>query len=126
MYCGETFYLKQDEAKEEMDVEKWKESACKEFPKLLLSIEDGLKGFKRETYPDAFQEMFQKNYDTLDQIEKLYIRQEGEEILKEVCTSMIDEVNKELQTLGKKSAVDRKMMDYNMSMAVYVLTAILD
>ena len=53
MYCGETFYLKQDEAKEEMDVEKWKESACKEFPKLLLSIEDGLKGFKRETYPDA-------------------------------------------------------------------------
>ena len=126
MYCGKTFYSKENEAKEEIDVEKWKENACKEFPKLLLSIEDGLKGFKRETYPDAFQEMYKKNYDTLDQIEKLYTIEEGEEILREVCTSMIEEVNKELQTLGKKSAVDRRMMDYNMAMAVYVLPAILE
>lgn len=101
--------------------------AMTQLPDVLFSIEKPLENFKRDKYPEIFQNFYQKNEEVFRAIESAYIfADDGEKVLQNIAVSYVNTVEENMNSLTKKRAKEQKLMDFNLSMAVYVIPAILE
>lgn len=136
MYCGEEAGISEilEETVEAMseqgdipaDYESYVQVGMLELPKLLLDIENPLANFKKDKYEAAFDNLYHIYEDTLKAVDNAYLYSESkEELLTEFAANFVKEADKEIELLPKKGAKDQKLMDYNLSLAVYVIPIIL-
>ncbi len=97
------------------------------MPKLLECCEDPLPSFNRKSYPDAFARLYQMNFQTLDAIENGYNSViDKEQFLKNMAAALVESAQGKMDACSRRGAKDRKMMDLNMAMAVFVFPMILE
>lgn len=94
---------------------------------MLLDIGNPMASFKRNAYPDAFQVYVHKYADVVDAIEKVYQEEENpQQWLEKLASRLVDTVERELNDIPKKNKRSDQLINYNMSMAIYVLPSILE
>lgn len=136
MYCGEEAGVSEifEETVEAMleqgdipaDYDSYVQVGMLELPKLLLDIENPLANFKKDKYASAFENLFDLYRDTLRAVDNAYIYSENkEELLTDIAVNFVKEADREIEILPKKGAKDQKLMDFNLSLAVYVIPIIL-
>lgn len=92
---------------------------------LFYSVKNGFEDFKRNTYKDAFEDYFRKNYEIYVALEKIYRFDNQEKTMfQSLAKTFVDTINNDIKDLKKRSK-ERKLLDFNMVMAVYVLPGIL-
>lgn len=97
------------------------------MPKMLECCEDPLPSFNRKSYPDAFHNLYQMNFQTLDAIENGYNSViDKDQFLKNMAAALVDSAREKVESCKRRSAKERKMMDLNMAMAVFVFPMILE
>ena len=95
---------------------------------MLFQAENPLKSFKKNLYAEAFQAYLRKYIDVIDAIEKVYVKEDGvdEEWLNKLVDHLIDQVDNELGRIPKKGKRNEQLVNYNMTLAVYIFPAILE
>lgn len=97
------------------------------MPKLLDCCEDPLSRFKKNIYASEFQSMYQQNFQTLDAIENGYNSViDKEQFLINMADVLAEHAAELVNSCRGKSKQERKMMDLNMAMAVFVLPMVLE
>lgn len=137
MYCGEELFA--DDAIENQqgqavvpkikpqDYDNYVNIAMNELPNLLLRIEKPLENFKRDKYPANFENYYRINEEILKAVENAYLfADNGVEFINEAAANFVQVIHATLESSEKKRAKERKLMDYNLCMAVYVIPAILE
>lgn len=91
---------------------------------LLVDSLDSLDNFNKNTYATVFANYFEKHSGTFEAIEKIYLLEDKkEEVLSELSSSITKYVQEELLQLKKKRDVEKKLIDYTFSVAVYLIPA---
>lgn len=97
------------------------------MPKLLDCCDDPMVYFKKKTYPGAFQRMYQEHFATLDAIENGYnMVIDKDTFLENMANALTAHATEKINACSKKRDKESKMMDLNMTMAVFVLPIILE
>lgn len=97
------------------------------MPKLLECCEDPMPHFKRNLYTEHFQQLYQMNFQTFDAIEKGYNSViDKDQFLTNMANALVEYAKSRMDACGRRSAKDRKMMDLNMAMVVFVFPMILE
>lgn len=97
------------------------------MPRLLECCEEPLVYFKRNIYADEFKRMYQQNFETLDAIENGYNSViDKEQFLINMATALVESAEEKMNACKRRNAKERKMMDLNMVMAVFVFPIILE
>lgn len=97
------------------------------MPKLLDCCDDPLPHFKKNIYASEFQRMYQENFQTLDAIEKCYNTVvDKEQFLTNMAEALAEHAAETINGCHGKSRQERKQMDLNMAMAVFVFPMILE
>ncbi|MFA9377362.1 MAG: CFI-box-CTERM domain-containing protein [Lachnotalea sp.] len=97
------------------------------LPKLLMEIESPLVAFKKDKYEQYFKSLYHTYEDTLEAISKVYrYTNDKEEVIRSLALNFADGAAKNIDSLTKKGAKEQKLMDYNLSIAVYVVPIILE
>ena len=97
------------------------------MPRLLLEIEAPMENFRKNTYEGAFKKYYEKNLVTYDAIENGYLSViDKEQFLENMANALVDAAGDKVYGLPKKSQQEKLLVDYNISMAVYVLPAVLE
>lgn len=93
---------------------------------MLLREENPLVSFKKDRYPEAFQDYLHKYEGVLDAIEKVYQEEEHpQQWLEKLADRMISEAKAELEAIPKKSKRGDQQINYNMILVTYVFPALL-
>lgn len=137
MYCGEEIEVRQ--AMEGVGVSKtvnpekkakykeYAEKAIWDFPQMLFSIEEPLKDFKKDSYEKSFRAYEEVHMETMDAIEDAYLAVENpEQLLKELAGEFVTRVNEQMDLKKSRRQKDEVLMNYNMSIVVYVNPALID
>ena len=94
---------------------------------MLLREENPLASFKKDRYPEAFQDYLHKYEGVLDAIEKVYQEDEHpQQWLEKLADRMISEAKAELEAIPKKSKRGDQQINYNMILVTYVFPALLE
>lgn len=95
---------------------------------MLFQAGNPLASFKKNLYAEAFQAYLRKYIDVIDAIEKVYVKEEGvdEEWLDKLAGHLVDQAAVELERIAKKSKRNEQLVNYNMTLAVYLFPAILE
>lgn len=97
---------------------------------MLLQAGNPLDSFKRNLYPEAFQAYLRKYIDVIDAVEQVYVGGEGEgydeEWLDKLADYLVKQADESLQAIPKKGKRNEQLINYNMTLAVYTLPAILE
>lgn len=95
---------------------------------MLFQAGNPLSSFKKSLYPEAFQAYLRKYIEVIDAIEKVYVKEEGvdEEWLSKLAEHLVDQASVELERIPKKGKRNEQLINYNMTLAVYVFPAILE
>ncbi|OYO67867.1 hypothetical protein CG709_16705, partial [Lachnotalea glycerini] len=138
MYCGEKLkvaeLLKQDdnqasvmqELKKPADYDKYLQIGMERLPKLLTEIDNPLVAFKKDRYEQFFNQIYQANSDLLEAIEQVCLfAQDKEETMQQIALNLVNKATLSIDAIPKKGAKEQKLMDYNLSLAVYVIPVIL-
>ena len=98
------------------------------MPKLLDCCEDDpMQYFKKKTYADSFQKMYQQHITTFDAIEQGYNTViDKEQFLSNMAEALAKYGTEKYNSCTKKSQKERYLMDMNLTMAVFVLPMILE
>lgn len=98
------------------------------MPKLLDCCGgDPMPYFKKTTYPDAFKRMYQEHFGTLDAVEQGYNAAiDKETFITNMANALVAYGVEQMNACSGRSKRDRKMMDLNLTMAVFVLPMILE
>lgn len=95
------------------------------MPKLLLGIDQPLKNFKRNLYADTFKRYYTSHAATLEAIENGYNSVvDKEQFLMNMAFALADAAEADLAKLPKKAQQEKRLVDFNLCMAVYVIPAI--
>lgn len=96
------------------------------MPKLLDCCKDSMELFKKNIYAKEFQRMYQQNLQTFDAIENGYNAViDNEQFITNMAEALADHAL-EMMNSCKKRDVERRMMDLNMAMVVFVFPMILE
>lgn len=102
-------------------------TAIEGMPKLLDCCEDPMPYFKRSAYPDAFHRMYQENFPALDALENGYNSViDKEQFLINMANALVGHAAELVNSCKRKNEKERKIMDLNMAMAVFVLPMVLE
>lgn len=139
MYCGEKLdvsdILKQEEdtkteiktQEKPLDYEESLQTAMDQLPRLLLELENPLGAFKKDKYEEHFKSLYKENEDTLYCIWKVVSFAENpSEVMNGLATKFVKEAALSVESLPKKSLREQRLMDFNLSLAVYVIPIILE
>jgi hypothetical protein len=134
MYCGKEIAvnrakaaLQNESVNNHVVYDKYFEAAMKGLPRLIPSIENGMKSFKKATYERVFKEYYEANKESLDAAEQAYlITAAKEEFLKEASRAILLESIYEINNIAKNRIKEQRIMDYNMVLVVYLIPAILE
>lgn len=98
------------------------------MPKLLDCCgDDPMQYFKKQTYADSFQKMYQQHIVTFDAIEQGYNTViDKEQFLTNMAEALAKYGTEKYSACSKKSQKERCLMDMNLVMAVFVLPMILE
>lgn len=97
------------------------------MPKLLSDIDRPMENFKKTTYESAFQTFFERHLVTFEAIENGYQQViDKEQYLINMANALAKAADDEIKNLSKKSQKEKKLMDFNFCMAVYIIPAILE
>jgi uncharacterized protein YbaR (Trm112 family) len=97
------------------------------LPKLLIDIDNPLAAFKRDRYESFFKTTYNKYEDMLSAIEQVYLYTENkEELVQSLACKLVKEASEIIDAIPKKGAKEQKLMDFNLSLAVYVIPVILE
>lgn len=97
------------------------------MPRLLLDIEAPMENFKKNTYAGAFKKYYEKNLVVYEAIENGHASViDKEQFLQNMADALVDAAGEKVYGLPKKSQQEKLLVDYNISMAVYVLPAVLE
>ncbi|WP_099468000.1 CFI-box-CTERM domain-containing protein [Konateibacter massiliensis] len=138
MYCGETLQVSDILGGEDKDVvskphakpedyEKYLERAINDFPKFLTSMENPLFAFKKEHYEPYFRSLCEENEDMLNEVwQTIYYASDEGETLQKIASEFVNQAASNINAVAKKGAREQKLMDYNLSLAVYIIPVILE
>lgn len=102
-------------------------TAIEGMPKLLECCADPMPYFKKNLYPDNFRRLYQENFETFDALENGYNSViDKEQFLKNMAGALVEYAAGIMNGCKRKSEKERKMMDLNMAMAVFVLPMVLE
>lgn len=102
-------------------------TAIEGIPKMLLSIENPMEGFKRKQFPDVFKAYYETHRPTLEAIENGYNTVvDKEQFLTNMAYALADAAKESIDKKPKKSQRENLLMDYNFCLAVYIYPAILE
>ena len=95
---------------------------------MLFQAGNPLSSFKKNLYGEAFQAYLRKYIEVIDAIEKVYIKEDGvdEEWLDKLADHLVDQAAVELDRIPKKGKRNEQLVNYNMTLAVYLFPAILE
>lgn len=88
------------------------------LPQLFEEMLGQIKYFKKKTYQDLFESLFEKHRPLMDALQKSYESEEG--FLDRTAGIIPDYAQEKLSHLSKRKR-EVQMVDYNMSMAVYLI-----
>lgn len=88
------------------------------LPELFEEMLGQIKYFKKKTYQDVFESLFEKHRSLLSDIQKSYEEDEG--FIEEAAGIIPDYAKEQLSQLTKRQK-EMKMVDYNMCMAAYIV-----
>ena len=95
------------------------------FQKMLFSVENPLETFKKTEYEKNFLAYYEKNKDILDAIADIYESTDRYmELYQQMVQDLIHEVEQRLSERKPRKA-EALLMDYNMTVVVYLLPAVL-
>lgn len=99
--------------------------AMRLFPRMLLSIDDPLKNFKKGQYEPDFKDYQERHREIMDMIEDAFLASgDRESFLKDLTGEMVSQVQKALS--GKKKRRQEEMLsNYNMSIVTYLNPALI-
>lgn len=127
MYCGKEIQVSGnttlDNKEHVMDI-----NICNtDFPNLLFTIEQPMENFKKDKYGEAFKKFYILNEKIFDAIENAYLNLKSDhDFLKELAIKFVENAKKELEKIEKKKLRSEKLLDYNFTMATYIMPAILE
>lgn len=95
---------------------------------MLFQAGNPLASFKKNLYAEAFQAYLRKYIEVIDAIEKVYVKEDGvdEEWLSKLADHLVDQASVELERIPKKGKRNEQLVNYNMTLAVYLFPAILE
>lgn len=95
--------------------------------KMITDHDDPSKTFKHDTYEPQFLSLYNENKYLLDEINEVYNSVDNkEELIKYVADTLADNVYSECSLTDKKSAREKLMLNYNLTLAVYVIPFIME
>jgi len=94
---------------------------------LLTDSMDSMSSFKRNTYPAAFSDYFEKHSETFEAIEKIYLLEDKKEgVLSCLSASIAKHAQEELVQLKRNREVEKRLIEYTCSITAYLNPAILE
>lgn len=134
MYCGREIDVKAAAGRdrtpspeERRQAGEAAKAAGEQFPKLLFSIQDPLKDFKKSMYETRFRAYEEEQKEALQAIEEAYLISENkEQLVKELVFELLEKVQEQLDKKKGKRGQEDAMMNFNMCLVVYVNPALLD
>lgn len=94
---------------------------------MLFYVENPMKDFKKDKYPDEFQTYMSRHMGVLDAIEEIYLQEEKpEEWLEKLADHLVKCAQSALEEIPKKGRRSEQLINYNMALAIYVFPAILE
>ncbi len=98
------------------------------MPKLLDCCDgDPMPYFKKNTYPEAFQKMYQEHFGTLDAVENGYNSViDNETFITNMANALVAYAVEKVDGCSRRNRKERMMMDLNLTMAVFVLPMVLE
>lgn len=110
-----------------MDFSDILKNSLRGFPKLITDREDPSKTFKKDTYEYEFKSLYNSNKFLLDEVNSAYTSsEEKEELLKVIADAIVNAVYVKYDALEKKGAREQLLLDYNLTLTVYVIPFILE
>ena len=101
-------------------------TAMQVMENILGEMAEPMEGFRRKTYPDQFDKLYQKMLPAFDAIEELYHTvAEPEEMLSNMAKALTDSAQGLLDKCKRKSQKESEMIGLNMKMAAYIFPCIL-
>lgn len=95
---------------------------------MLFEAGNPLASFKKTLYAEAFQAYLRKYIEVIDAIEKVYVREDGvdDEWLLKLADHLVEQAAVELERIPKKGKRSEQLVNYNMTLAVYLFPAVLE
>ena len=101
--------------------------ATDRLPGMLLNTEHAFENFKKDKYPGAFRDFCERNDYVMEAIDKGYqLSKDKTEYLRGISSDFVKKVDENLQQIGRKKAIESKLVDYNFIMATYVTPSLLE
>jgi hypothetical protein len=139
MYCGEEITVSNilsntsldatviNEKKKPADYDNNLQMGMDKLPKLLMDIDNPLISFKKDKYEQYLKSTYNSYEDTLEAISNVYLfADDKDEVIYNFAVNLVNEAAKNIDALPKKGLKEQKLMDYNLSIAVYVIPIILE
>lgn len=139
MYCGsklpvceviEQESLSQAKVSEEqkpIHYEKSLDTALEKLPKLLLDLENPLSSFKKDLYESYFRNLYDTNEDMLHVVwQAIYYAENKADTIEKLAKEFVRQASQVVDSTPKKGAKEQVLMDFNLSLAVYVIPVILE
>ncbi|MBA4685912.1 MAG: hypothetical protein H2184_02075 [Candidatus Galacturonibacter soehngenii] len=139
MYCGSKLpasevikeeshsQTKVDEEQIPLNYEKSLDEAFEKLPKLLLDLENPLQAFKKDQYESYFRNLYDTNEDMLHNVwQTIYYADDKADIIGRLAKEFVSQASQVVDSIPKKGAKEQKLMDFNLSLAVYVVPLILE
>jgi len=95
--------------------------------RMLHSIDNPLKNFKKNTYETIFRDYQMQYTDIILSLENQIKESINEQdTINAICEEFVSNIDKEIQSIGKKREIENKMMDYNLTIVAYLCPSIID
>ncbi|MCI8599575.1 MAG: hypothetical protein HFJ10_14230 [Lachnospiraceae bacterium] len=94
---------------------------------MLFQAGSPMISFKKDKYPEGFQAYLRKYIEVIDAIEKVYeMEEKPQEWLEKLAEHLVNAAGEELDRIPKKGKRSEKLIDFNMTLAVFLFPAILE
>lgn len=101
-------------------------TAIEGLPRMLLAVEDPIGSFKRKLYPDAFENYYKQHSPTLEALENGYQQViDKEQYLSNMAEAVVSAAKDRLDQEKKRGRRENLLMDFNMTLVIYVYPAVL-
>jgi len=97
------------------------------MPSLLLEAKASIKEFQRDVYPKAFKRYYENHLVILEALENGYNSAvDKETYINNMATELVDSATKKIDAESKRGQKETLLLDFNLSLAIYVYPAILE
>lgn len=101
-------------------------TAIETMKAILGEMDEPMEGFRRKTYPDSFEKVYQRMLPAFDSIEELYHTVgEPQEMLANMADALVGRAEEIIASQKRRGQKDTEMISLNMKMAAYIYPAIL-